>query len=329
MITVMEPTLYRILTAIFVSLAVGSLVRFIALRGCEQALRQKRLASLGTWWLLAIVLSAALLAGRPGVCLLFACLSGIAWSEFTRIQAPRAADRPAIRAGYGLIIVNYLLILFEASVLYSVFLPVGSMLAFAVLLLIRGEPSGYIRSAGGLLWGMLFLGYGLSHVAYLFILPAADTGPLGAVGWLLFLIILTEANDIFQAIVGRALGAHKKHRITPVISPNKTWEGFIGGMLVTILLALGLSPWLTSLGQQGGAATLPALLQPWAASVLAAVLIAIAGFFGDINMSAIKRDVGVKDSSRLLPGMGGLIDRVDSLTMTAPVFVYFLIWWLG
>jgi len=74
---------------------------------------------------------------------------------------------------------------------------------------------------------------------------------------------------------------------------------------------------------------LPAPLQPWVGPVLAAVLISLAGFFGDINMSAIKRDAGVKDSSNLLPGMGGVIDRIDSLSMTAPVFVYFVSWWTG
>jgi phosphatidate cytidylyltransferase len=63
--------------------------------------------------------------------------------------------------------------------------------------------------------------------------------------------------------------------------------------------------------------------------MLAAVLVSLAGFFGDINMSAIKRDSGVKDSGSLLPGMGGAIDRVDSLTMTAPVYIYFLIWWMA
>ena len=329
MITAPEPMLYWILIAIFTSLAAGSVVRFIALRGKEEALRQKRLASLRTWWFLTIAMSAALLAGRPGVCLLFTVASCIGWSEITRIYAPRPQDRLAIWAGYGLIVINYLLILFGAIDVYKVFLPLAAPLVIAVLLLIRVEPAGYLRSAGGLLWGLMFLGYGLSHAALLLALPDAATGPLGGVGWLLFLVILTEANDIFQAIVGRALGAHKKHRITPVISPNKTWEGFIGGMLVTILLALFIAPWLTSLDQQAGPFVLPAFFLMWIVPVLVAMFLATAGFFGDINMSAIKRDVGVKDGSRLLPGMGGIIDRVDSLTMTAPVFVYFLAWWLG
>lgn len=329
MFTAPQPMLYWILAAIFASLAAGSVVRFIALRDKEEALRQKRLASLRTWWFLTIALSAALLAGRFGICVLFAVASCIGWSEITRMYVPRPQDRLAIKAGYGLIVINYLLILVGAIDVFRVFLPLAAPGVFAVLLLVSVDPAGYIRSAGGLLWGMLFVGYGFSHAAVLLALPAAEAGPLGGVGWLLFLVVLTEANDIFQAIVGRALGAHKRHRITPVISPNKTWEGFIGGMGVTIVLALLIAPWLTSLGEAGGPFMLPPFARTWVVPVLVAVLLAIAGFFGDINMSAIKRDAGVKDSSKLLPGMGGIIDRMDSLTMTAPVFVVFLGWWLA
>ena len=100
-------------------------------------------------------------------------------------------------------------------------------------------------------------------------------------------------------------------------------------MLVIVILAPIIAPWLTTLGQQAGPFSLSESLQPWVTPILAAILISFAGFFGDINMSAIKRDAGVKDSSKLLPGMGGVIDRVDSLSMTGPVFVYFLIWWMG
>jgi phosphatidate cytidylyltransferase len=239
----------------------------------------------------------------------------------------RPGDKPAIRVGYGLIVINYLLILSGSLPLFLVFLPISAFIILAILLLIQDEPRGYIRSSGSLLWGIMFLGYGVSHAALLMILPGTSSGPLGPAGWFLFLVILTEADDIFQAIVGRLFGAQKRHRISPVISPNKTWEGFFGGMLVIVILAPLIAPWLTTLGQQAGPFSLSESLQPWVAPILVAILISIAGFFGDINMSAIKRDAGVKDSSNLLPGIGGVIDRVDSLTMTAPVFVYFMNWW--
>ena len=231
MITAPDPALYRILTAIFATLTVASIVRFIALRNAEETKRRKRLASLRTWWMLAAFMSAGLLAGRLGVCLLLSAVSCIAWFEITEMFGARPQDRPAIRAGYGLIVINYLLSLFGAVSLFVVFLPISSLIIIAVLLLIMGEPKGYVRSAGGLLWGIMFLGYGISHAALLMRLPWSSSGPIGPAGWFLFLIILTEADDIFQAIVGRLFGAHKRHRITPVISPNKTWEGFFGGML--------------------------------------------------------------------------------------------------
>jgi phosphatidate cytidylyltransferase len=329
MITAPDPALYRILTAIIATLTVASIVRFIALRNAEETKRRKRLASLRTWWMLAAFMSAGLLAGRLGIFLLMSAVSCIAWFEITEMFGARPQDRPAIRVGYGLIVINYLLSLFGTVSLFVVFLPISSLIIIAVLLLIKGEPKGYVRSAGGLLWGIMFLGYGISHAALLMRLPWSSAGPIGPAGWFLFLVILTEANDIFQAIVGRLFGAHKRHRITPVISPNKTWEGFFGGMLLTVTLAPLIAPWLTTLGQQAGPFSLAEPLQPWIAPILVAILIALAGFFGDINMSAIKRDSGVKDSSNLLPGMGGVIDRVDSLTMTAPVFVYFLSWWMA
>ena len=327
MITAPEPALYWAISTLFGCLIVGSIVRFIALRGAEEKKRRQRLASLRTWWMLATFISIGLLLGRLGICLLLAAASCIAWFEITRMFGARTEDRTAIRAGYGLIAVNYLLILTGFISLHAIFLPVGGLLVLAILLLIQDNPQGYIRSAGGLLWGLLFLGFGVSHAALLMVLPVASTGPLGPAGWFLFVVVLTETDDIFQALIGRLFGAHKRHRIIPTISPNKTWEGFIGGMLVIVVLAPIIAPWLTSLGQHGGPLGVPEPLQPIVAPVLAALLISVAGFFGDINMSAIKRDSGVKDSSKLLPGMGGVLDRVDSLTMTAPVFVYFLMWW--
>jgi phosphatidate cytidylyltransferase len=329
MVTDTDPSLYWVLAALFISLGFGSIARFVALRHADEEKRRKRFASLRTWWLLAIAVAAGLLAGRAGICLLLGIASCIGWFELTRMVGTEYENKLATRAGYGLIVINYLLILFGSMPLFVAFLPVGSLIVFAILLLLQDRPEGYIRASGSLLWGIMFLGYGVSHAAVLLVLPATSSPAVGQSGWFLFLVVLTEADDIFQAIVGRLFGAQKRHRIAPMISPNKTWEGFFGGLLVIVILAPLIAPWLTTLGQQAGPFSLPEILQPWVGPVLAAILISLAGFFGDINMSAIKRDVGVKDSSNLLPGMGGVIDRIDSLSMTAPVFAYFVIWWTG
>ncbi|MDR9501614.1 MAG: phosphatidate cytidylyltransferase [Desulfurivibrionaceae bacterium] len=329
MITAPDPALYWILIMIYTSLVAGSIGRFIALRHAEETKRRQRLASLRTWWLLVTLVSAGLLAGRLGICLLLTAASCLAWFEITAMFRARPQDRLAIGAGYVLIVINYVLILLGSISLFVVFIPISSLLVLAVSLLIKDEPTGYIRSAGALLWGIMFLGYGVSHAALLLILPSSSTGPIGPAGWFLFLVILTETDDIFQAIIGRRFGAHNRHRITPTISPHKTWEGFFGGMLVIVILAPLIAPWLTTLGRQAGPFALSELLQPVVGPMLAALLISFAGFFGDINMSAVKRDSGVKESGKLLPGMGGVIDRIDSLTMAAPVFVYFLTWWMA
>lgn len=318
------PSLLWMIGAVFAALTVGSVIRFFSLRKAEEELRRKRFASLRTWWIVAIVVAVCLVAGRAGICLLLTAAGIIAFREYANLLGVRDTERPAVYAVYGIAVLHYLLILFGQASAFLVFVPLGGLGILAVLQLLRGNPSGYVRTIGGLFWGMMVLIYGMSHAAYLFVLPATSSGPAGPAGWFLFLVILTEADDIFQAIIGRAFGAHKRHRLTPAISPNKTWEGLIGGMLVTIALAIVLAPWLTTLADGSGSAE---LLRRWGGPALAGVTVTLAGFFGDINMSAVKRDTGVKDSSAMLPGMGGLIDRVDSLTLAAPAFVYFLIWW--
>jgi phosphatidate cytidylyltransferase len=328
MITLPSPSLVWVLAMLLLSLVLGSLARLLGLVNADEALRNKRLASLRTWWILAAIGGIGVLTGRLGICLLLTIVSLISFREYTGMLGVRDSERPALIGGYILAVINYLWILFDQAAAFVVFIPVGGLAILALVQLLQGKAKGYIRTTGGIFWGMMVLFYGMGHAAYVFIHPAFATGPAGPAGWFLYLIILTEANDIAQALVGRSIGGHKRHRITPTLSPKKTWEGFIGGIAATLVLACALAPWLTSLSEAPRSLGLPQAYQYWAGPLMVGFVIAVAGFFGDINMSGIKRDSGVKDGSKLLPGMGGLVDRIDSLTFTAPAFVYLMVWWM-
>ncbi len=166
----------------------------------------------------------------------------------------------------------------------------------------------------------MLLVYAPSFAVMLWSIPVDQSAAVGPVGWFLYLLILTEMNDIAQAFFGRHWG---KRRIAPVVSPLKTWVGLYGGIVTTATLAVLLAPLLTAFGGMG-ASYREALRSGLVQAAGAGLLISIIGYFGDINLSAVKRDAGVKDSGTLLPGQGGILDRIDSLTFTAPAFYGFV-----
>jgi phosphatidate cytidylyltransferase len=117
----------------------------------------------------------------------------------------------------------------------------------------------------------------------------------------LFLFITTEMNDVFQFASGKLFGRQK---LVVEISPNKTIAGFVGGLLMTSILSLVLAPLMLD-------------LQLWQ-SLLTGFCIALSGVSGDLMFSSMKRTVGIKDFSQLIPGHGGVLDRLDSMVFTAP-----------
>jgi phosphatidate cytidylyltransferase len=147
-------------------------------------------------------------------------------------------------------------------------------------------------------------------------LPALREEPNGP-SLVTFLLCVVWAGDIVALYVGRAFG---KHKLAPRLSPNKTWEGALGSIAGSLLAAgglLGLADWIT----QWNSAKLsyPEDVWYW---LLLAVLVNVAAQLGDLAESALKRSVGVKDSGTLLPGHGGVLDRIDALLIAAPVLWY-------
>jgi phosphatidate cytidylyltransferase len=264
-----------------------------------------------SWWVIAVLVGGALALGWEATTILFGVISFLALKEFLTLAPTRKEDRLVVLGAYVAVVLNYALIfansLFEDSYqIYLVFTPVYMFLLAAAMMAWIGRTDGYLATVGIVHWGTVVCVYNLGYVAFLMRTPDAET-PAGGAGLVFFLLFITQLNDVAQYCWGKAFGRTK---ITPKVSPNKTWEGAIGGWLTAALAFYFLAPYFTP-------------LSPLHAAIMGA-LVPIAGFFGDITMSAIKRDLGVKDTSHLIPGHGGVLDRLDSLTFTAPVYFHLM-----
>lgn len=316
-----------LLGAMFAALVVGSAVRIGWLLNADRERRRSLLTRLSTWWALTLLFIAVVLIGRAAAVVLFAVASSLGLREFFTITAKRTGTHAGQWLAYGIVPLNYLWVWLGWYEVFWISIPVGLLLLMSGYTVSAGKTKGFLVDVAVELWGVMLLVFCLSHAALLFAL-SEDTNPVaGVAGWFLFLILLTETNDITQALWGRQFG---KHKVTPTVSPHKTWEGLILGAATTIVLAMALGVLLTPLHQRPLFATAESTVTlPFLWSALAGLIIAIGGFFGDITISAVKRDAGVKDSGTMLPGMGGVLDRVDSLTFTAPLFFYFVYFLFG
>lgn len=258
-----------------------------------------------TWWVIIVLFSLAMLSPSWLALTFFALVSFMALKEFLTLVPSRHSDRMPLLWMFIAIPLNYWLIGSGWYGMFVVFIPVYVFLFLPARMVIAGDTQGFLRTASQLHWGLMTTVFAFSHVAFLLVLPA-DNKQTGAL-LVLFLVSLTEFNDIAQYLWGKSLGHIK---VTPKVSPNKTLAGLVGGVATTALVATLLGPLLTPLS--------------WPMALSAGLIIGITGFCGDVVMSAIKRDIGVKESGTLLPGHGGILDRLDSLIFTAPVFFHFI-----
>ena len=171
----------------------------------------------------------------------------------------------------------------------------------SVPLLSRSPLEQSLRDGAMTLFGVLYLGLTLGTLSMTRLLPLGE--------WLIFfLLLVTWASDTGAYLVGSLYG---RHRLAPTISPKKTVEGLVGGLITAIIAGYAARWWF--LPELSGLDCL-----------ILVTLLTIAGLWGDLTESAMKRSVGMKDSGRILPGHGGMLDRLDSLLFTAPVFYYYV-----
>lgn len=248
-----------------------------------------------SWWAMAAVFVAALVIDRMVTAAFLTAVGLIAVLELARVTRTVAVPVAiaATLAGYAAAMTG------RPDLLPLVV--VAAAAATAIELVLRGVTHGFVAQVGSTTVAV-GVGVALSHMVALLMLPT--TGPRGAGGSvaLLWLVVVAQGGDVAQFLTGKAFG---RSRLAPEVSPHKTVAGLVGGFLVSSALGAGLGVFL--------------LGSAWPRGALLGAAVAGVGALGDLVVSAVKRDCGVKDMGTLIPGHGGVLDRVDSLVLAAPL----------
>jgi len=184
-------------------------------------------------------------------------------------------------------------------------LPVYVIALILLIPIVRNRTEGQLQAISLAIVGFIYIGWMFGHLAFL-------ANPTHHYGYLLFLVFAVEVNDVAAFTFGRLFG---KHPFRSRISPKKTWEGALGALGVSLLL-----PWVLRFSFPHFA---PREL------VLTGLIVGIGGQLGDLSISIIKRDIGIKDMGATIPGHGGILDRIDSLIYTAPLFMHMVDYYHG
>src|SRR5262249_42317673 len=179
----------------------------------------------------------------------------------------------------------------------------------AATAILADRPHGYIQRVALGVLGFVLFGCALGHLGYM-----ANDGNYRP--FMIMLLLAVESNDVFAFVVGKALGRRK---LAPNTSPNKTVAGALGALLLTTLLVAVLGPFVF-VGTE---------MDSWPLLAGLGLIVSCVGQLGDLMLSSIKRDLGIKDTGATIPGHGGLLDRFDSLILVAPAAFHYVGYVLG
>jgi len=257
----------------------------------------------GLWGIPLLILAVWFAQPLPWFTILVAIWGLLAVYEFYKIVAG-AKVPPLIYFG----LIWTLLFIISPHCPYAPTLPLlltSAVVLSLIWLLLRPRKEGAFLGWAWTMAGMVYIGWLLSHLVAL---RGLDDGR----NWVFLALLATFGSDTAAYFTGRALG---KHKLAPSISPGKTWEGTIAGILGAIIISLLFtipSPLSLPLG--------------YGQAILLGLLVSVFGQLGDLVESLLKRNMGVKDSGRLLPGHGGALDRIDSVVFAGVVVYYYVIW---
>jgi phosphatidate cytidylyltransferase len=279
------------------------LLRWRTSRNVDHAWRSYR-----GWLLMLPPVVVAFTLGRWAVIVFFTVLAIFAFKEFARAKGLYRDWWMTGSVYLGIIAVGLTALVHDPRLdvpgWYGLFMaaPVFVIAAILLLPILRNRSQGQLQLLALSILGFIYFGWMFGHLAYL-------ANSTFAYSYLLYLLFAVELNDVAAFTFGRLFG---RHPLRSQISPKKTWEGAVGALCVSLVL-----PWIVWF-------TFPHFR--WSDLILLGLIVGIGGQLGDLAISVIKRDVGVKDMGAVIPGHGGILDRIDSLIYVAPLFLHTVRW---
>lgn len=306
----LTPEVLKVLGFIFSLLAAVTMTFYLArlLKGPTKLITELIERTL-SWWMILIGFTVTIFFSRAIATVALAFLAFVAFRELTSRLNLRLSDRRTLFWCYLSIPFQFYVAYIGWYGMFVIFIPVIMFVSLNMRAVAQGDVKGITSSLGIIHWSSMLTIFSLSHMAYMLALPELDTFSAGNGAILLWLVLITELNDVFQFTWGKLTG---KHKILPSVSPNKTIEGFVGGLVSTSALGYGLA-FLLPIGKDK--------------ALILASLLAFTGFMGDVTVSAIKRDLGIKDMGSSIPGHGGVMDRIDSLAFNSMVCFHLVRYW--
>jgi phosphatidate cytidylyltransferase len=184
-------------------------------------------------------------------------------------------------------------------------LPVYAIAVILLIPIVRNRVQGQLQAIALSIVGFVYFGWMFGHLSFL-------TNSTHAYAYVLYLLLAVELNDVAAFTCGKLFG---RHPLRSNISPKKTWEGSLGALAVSLALPWGLHFTFPHFDARD--------------CILAGLIVGIGGQLGDLAISVIKRDLGIKDMGAAIPGHGGILDRIDSLIYVAPLFFHMVRYFHG
>lgn len=295
-----HPVTLAITLAVVVLLAIAPLV--IKLMPIDAATKKELWPRYRSRLLLAPLMLAAILLGAAWTILCVGVLSLACYREYARATGLFREKTVSFMVVCGILAITFAVL----DHWYNLFVALAptTVSLIAIIAILADRPKGYIQRVALGVLGFLLFGACLGHLGYF-----ANDARYRPV--LLLILLAVELNDVFAFAVGKTFG---RRQLVPNTSPNKTIAGAVGALVLTTSLVLCVAP-LVFAGT---------VVAGWGHALVLGVMISVLAQFGDLMLSSVKRDVGIKDMATAIPGFGGLCDRFDGVILVAPAVFHYL-----